>query len=67
MAHVVINGKPYDYDAPLSLEALLVGLDYETGSIAVAIGGQFIPRSQYDHTMLMEGQQLDIVGPMQGG
>jgi len=34
---------------------------------AVAINRQFIPRSNYENTILNEGDVVEIISPMQGG
>lgn len=34
---------------------------------AVAVNGQFVPRSQYDQFDINGGAKIDIVMPMQGG
>ena len=38
-----------------------------TGSFAVALNGEFVPRSRYADTLLAEGDELDIVAPVGGG
>jgi sulfur carrier protein len=37
------------------------------GSFAVALNGEFVPRSRYADTLLAEGDELDIVAPVGGG
>ncbi len=34
---------------------------------AVALNGQFIPRSQCDTTLLNEGDSIELLSPIQGG
>lgn len=36
-------------------------------AFAVAINGDFVPRSTYSHVELKQGDVIDIVSPMQGG
>jgi sulfur carrier protein len=39
-----------------------------TGKLfATAINGEFVPRSQYDHINLNDGDTIDIVKPVGGG
>ncbi len=37
------------------------------GHFAIAINRQFIPRSSWAATELRDGDQIDVVTPMQGG
>lgn len=67
---LVLNGKPHPLTAATTLEALLVQLGYEPKSVAVAVDGAFLPRSQYATFQLSadsENQALEILSPMQGG
>jgi len=61
------NGEKREFTAPLSVSELLVALGYSTGAVAVALNGQFVPRSRHEATMLADGDQVDVVAPMQGG
>lgn len=40
---------------------------YGEGKIAVAINGEFVPRSTYTERELLSGDQIDIVKPVGGG
>lgn len=35
--------------------------------IAVAVDGEVVPRSEWERTVLREGQQVEVVGAIQGG
>jgi sulfur carrier protein len=37
------------------------------GAFAVAVNGEFVPRSLYNETSLAEGDQVDVVSPVGGG
>ena len=37
------------------------------GPFAVAVNLQFVPRSQYTHTPLADGDQIEIIAPVTGG
>jgi sulfur carrier protein len=37
------------------------------GPFAVAVNLQFVPRSQYAHTPLADGDQIEIIAPVTGG
>jgi sulfur carrier protein len=40
---------------------------YGESKIAVAINGEFVPRSTYTERELLNGDQIDIVKPVGGG
>ncbi len=40
---------------------------YGDSKIAVAINGEFVPRSTYSERELLNGDQIDIVKPVGGG
>jgi len=37
------------------------------GPFAAAVNLRFVPRTQYDHTPLAEGDQIEIIAPVTGG
>lgn len=65
MITIKLNGK----DQQLShtdLAAALTELGYQKG-FAIAVNQVFLPRCNYDRTILSDGDQVEIVAPMQGG
>lgn len=52
-----------------AVERLLADLGYETGrsGIAVAVNGEVVPRGQWATRVLIEGDEVDVVGAVQGG
>jgi sulfur carrier protein len=64
---LVINDEPTLVSDELTLSDLLDELGYTKGAVAVAMAGEFIPRSAYATVTLQNGQALEIVSPMQGG
>jgi sulfur carrier protein len=65
--NLTINGQTQTIETPQTLLTLLSHLGYDIHSIAVALDGQFIPRSFYTTTLLNADQSLEILSPMQGG
>ena len=61
-----VNGQDLRFEG-CALEALLRQQTQPTQSFAVAINGVFVPRSAYSSTTLAEGDQIEILIPMQGG
>ncbi len=66
MIQIIFNGEPKQIE-PQTLSNFLLQLDTEHSSCAIAINESFIPKSDYESTQLIEGDQLEILVPMQGG
>lgn len=67
MKTIQLNGKPQQTQAT-TLAMLLQEQGYDASSrIATAINGTFIAKSQRDSQSLQEGDQIEVVAPMQGG
>lgn len=62
-----LNEVTHTVEKNYSLEDILLREGYTNPCFAVAINKQFIPRSQYIHTFLKDGDCIEIVSPMQGG
>ncbi len=65
--HLVINGEEKTIDGVKTIEDLLKTLGYEKDSVAIAHQGTFISRSKYPQYELQNGEELEILVPMQGG
>lgn len=63
---VTVNGTPQE-GAGQTLAQLLAAAGYETGRIAVERNGEIVPKAQYGHTVLEEGDTLEIVRFVGGG
>lgn len=64
---VIINGMPRDFTAPLNLYDILEQEDMIAMMIAVARNNVVVPRDQWSDTQVQDGDNLEILGPMQGG
>ena len=64
---ITINGKPQNFTAPLDIAATLEQTGYAGKIVAVALNGEFVSRSNYADTILKDGDDIEIVAPMQGG
>lgn len=64
---VLINDESFEIDEGATLESTLERLGWQLGSIAIAIDDCFLPRHKWSQYALCEGQQLEVVSPMQGG
>jgi sulfur carrier protein len=61
-----VNDQWHDVSAA-DLAALLRELGYCDAVLATALNGEFVPVSARLTTKLAEGDQLEILAPMQGG
>jgi sulfur carrier protein len=64
--NITINGQKKSSAAP-DLQTLLDGEGYKGKIIAVARNGEFVPRASYTNINLKDGDEIEIVAPMQGG
>lgn len=64
---IIINGQERSFKAPLNLYDVLEQEGYVEMMIAVARNGTFVPKTTYTDTPLEDGDEIDIVAPMQGG
>ncbi len=64
---VTINGEERQFDAALSVRALLAELGLEPGKIAVERNLEIVPRSQYGDVTVADGDRLEIVQFIGGG
>lgn len=67
-SHLILNGKRVPYPGP-ALPRLLAELDLapDARGVAVAVNGEVVPRRHWPHTQLLPGDEVDIVGAVQGG
>jgi len=64
---VTINGETRHLGASVSISVLLTGMGMDPAKIAVERNHEVVPRSQYDATNLVEGDNLEIVHFIGGG
>lgn len=63
-----INGETTAMPDCPTVQALLKALGYcDEQKIAVAVNLEFVPRSAHETFALSEGDDIEIVAPMQGG
>jgi sulfur carrier protein len=64
---VVINGKPHEAAATLSLaQAVALLTNAETG-VAAAVNGDVIRRAAWPTTPLSDGDEVEVLTAVQGG
>jgi sulfur carrier protein len=67
MIRVTVNGKAHRLEQPLEISALLARLELSGQKIAVERNGEIVPKSAHAHTLLADGDQLEIVVAVGGG
>ncbi len=64
---IKINGDVHSFSASFSLLQLFKELKLADLRFAVAINREVIPRSEYESTLLKEGDEVEIVQAVGGG
>ena len=63
---IFVNGDRRDVE-PDTLARALTALRYGGKKVATAVNGRFVPAPARAETRLNDGDQIEIVAPMQGG
>ena len=64
---LIINGQKTTFAAPLNIADCLDQQGFGDKLVAVARNGSFVPRERHSETTLEDGDEIEIVAPMQGG
>ena len=64
---VVVNGQSESYPAGTMLGAVVSRLRPNRTGIAVAVGDDVVPRTEWDTTRLCDGDEIEILTAVQGG
>lgn len=67
MITLSINGAAQQFNAPLSVAALVEHMQLGNKRIAVECNGEIVSRSQFAVHMLQDGDKLEIVVAVGGG
>lgn len=67
MITISLNNETKEIAANIILSDALVQWGFGETKIAVAINGEFVPRSTYHQHIILAGDQIDIVKPVGGG
>jgi len=67
MIQVSINGEPKQLKSSITIAQMLKTLDYDNQWLGVAINTTFISKTAHEKTIIKEGDQIDILSPIQGG
>ncbi len=64
---VVVNGQSESYPADTTLGAVVSQLRPSRTGIAVAVGDDVVPRTEWDSRRLRDGDEIEILTAVQGG
>ena len=67
MIQVIVNGAAQRFEAPLNVAALLERLEMAGKKIAVEKNGEIVPKSAHAKTVIVDGDELEIVVAVGGG
>lgn len=67
MIQISVNGDTKRYDRPLVISELLEQMAIGGKKIAVERNGEIVPKSAHGSTLLLDGDQLEIVVAVGGG
>ena len=69
MTTIQLNGQAYQLDGAATVAALMATQGGEGGSphVAVAVNGKVVPRREWEHTQLRDGDDVLVVRPVAGG
>jgi thiamine biosynthesis protein ThiS len=62
-----VNGEEKNFDAPLTLSALIASMGLKPDRVAVELNRDIAPRDRWGDTQLKEGDRLEIVHFVGGG
>lgn len=64
---ITVNGHAHAINHACTVEILLATLGYHDHFVAVARNHEHVPRRDFDHTWIREGDEIEILAPMAGG
>lgn len=67
MIEITVNGSSSELDRPMSITAFLEMKGFGGRSVAVAINSVVVRRTEFDGTLIDEGDVVEIVRPVGGG
>jgi sulfur carrier protein len=65
--HILVNDERVECDAGLNVAALLSQLEQDKPGVALALNQQILPRAQWTHHALQEGDALLLFQVIAGG
>lgn len=65
--HLIVNGAHAECADDLNISALVASHAGELRQVAVAVNNTVVPRSEWTHTSLHDGDVVELVSPTAGG
>lgn len=65
--NIQLNGQSDSLPDAMSITAAIQHWQLKPGTFAIALNATFIPRAQYDDTMISNNDHVEVVSAMQGG
>jgi len=66
MPQIIVNGQVTDL-IENNLAKFVASKQKDGSRVAVAVNEEFIPKTEYENTVLNDGDRVELVTPMQGG
>lgn len=66
MINLMLNGEPKESKSK-TLDAAIEEFGFGDAKIATAVNGMYIPADDRDGISLLDGDQIEVLAPMQGG
>jgi sulfur carrier protein len=66
---VVLNGQEKEVPSGMTVAGAvaLAGVENPKGGVAVAVGGEVVPRAEWEGRVLADGETVEVVRAVQGG
>ncbi|MDA0781287.1 MAG: sulfur carrier protein ThiS [Rickettsiales bacterium] len=64
---IILNGKEAFLDENLSVNSLIANLDLDPRIVAIEKNREIIPASEYDNSVICDGDKIEIVQFVGGG
>lgn len=64
---ITLNGDRHELQAPLSVSALLEGLEIDARRVAVELNLAVVKKAAYDTSVIQDGDEVEIVNFVGGG
>lgn len=64
---IILNGQPFDCQKAVDIAKLISLLELDPRSIAIELNREIVPKSQWQTTILMPADKVEIVQFVGGG
>jgi sulfur carrier protein len=65
--HASVNGDDHEFEAGTTIAAVVARWCASDRGVAVAVGRQVVPRSEWSTVVVAEGDQIEVVTAAAGG